>query len=89
MLFHLTATHTPDDCPGYNPDRMPEFLAAGPALQEKAKELNIKVLFNVNGAPEHVSFLLLEADDPYSVALFVTELPLNPNPPKEGVGLAS
>jgi hypothetical protein len=68
---------------------MPEFLAAGPALQEKAKELNIKVLFNVNGAPEHVSFLLLEADDPYSVALFVTELPLNPNPPKEGVGLAS
>ena len=36
----------------------------------------MKVLFNVNGAPEHVSFLLVEADDPYSVALFLTEVPL-------------
>jgi hypothetical protein len=43
-----------------------------PALAEK---LNIKVLFNVNGAPEHVTYLLLEADDPFSIAQFVTEVP--------------
>ena len=29
----------------------------------------------VNAAPEHVSYALLEADDPYSVALFSTTIP--------------
>ena len=75
MLFHVTATHTPDDCPGYNRDKLPELLEASKRIPAKAKELNIKVLFNVNGAPDHVSYLLLEADDPYSIALLVTETP--------------
>ena len=76
MLFHVTATHTPDDCPGYNRDKLPELLEAAKGIPAKAQELNIKVLFNVNGAPEHVSYLLLEADDPSSVALLLTETPL-------------
>jgi len=28
MLFHVTMTHTPDDCPAYHTDRMPDFLAS-------------------------------------------------------------
>ena len=75
MLFHVTATHTPDDCPGYNRDKLPELLEASKGMPAKAQELGIKVLFNVNAAPEHVSYLLLEADDPFSVALLMTETP--------------
>ena len=75
MLFHVTASHTPEECPGYNTDRMPEFLGGAAALQDKAKELNIKVHFMVNAAPEHVMYALLEANDPYSVALFLTSVP--------------
>ena len=36
-----------------------------------AKQLNIKVHFFVNGAPEHVFYALLEADNPASVAQFM------------------
>ena len=75
MLFHVTATHTPDDCPGYNQDNLKKLLAGSENVRAKAQELNVKVHFSVNAAPEHVAYLLLEADDPYSVALFVTAMP--------------
>ena len=75
MLFHVTATHTPDDCPGYNHDTIPALIEASKGIPAKAEELSIKILFSVNAAPEHVTFLLLEADDPYSIALLLTEIP--------------
>ena len=28
MLFHITATHTEDNCPGYNRELMPPMLDA-------------------------------------------------------------
>ncbi len=28
MLFHVTATHTEDNCPGYHPEQMPAVLEA-------------------------------------------------------------
>ena len=75
MLFHVTATHTTEDCPGYNPDKMPAVIAAMENLEATAKELNIKVHFMVSGAPEHVSFLLLEADSPAAIARFAVQMP--------------
>ena len=45
MLFHVTATHTPDDCPGYNRDKLPELFEASKGMPAKAQELGIKVLF--------------------------------------------
>ena len=71
MLFHVTATHTEENCPAYNLDRMPELIKAGERSEEMAKQLNIKVHFFVNGAPEHVFYALLEADNPASVAQFM------------------
>ena len=76
MLFHLTMTHTVDNCPGYNHEKLPELAKAMQGMKAKAKELNIKPLFIVNGAPEHVSYALFEADDPFSIAMFVTEVPI-------------
>ena len=42
MLFHVTATHTPDDCPGYNRDKLPELLEASKGMPAKAQELGIR-----------------------------------------------
>ena len=40
-----------------------------------AKELGIKVHFFVNGAPEHVTFLLLEAASPMAIAQYAVSFP--------------
>ncbi|MFQ5934482.1 MAG: DUF3303 family protein [Dehalococcoidia bacterium] len=75
MLFHVTATHTTENCPGYHREKMPAIVTALENLEATAKELAVKVHFLVNGAPEHVSFTLLEADSPASVAQFLATIP--------------
>ena len=75
MLFHVTATHTPEDCPAYNPEKMPEVVAAIENAENVAKELNVKIHSLLSGAPEHVTFLVLEADNPGAVARFITTIP--------------
>ena len=55
MLFHITATHTADNCPGYNRELMPALIEAIEKSDAVASELGIKVHFMVNAAPEHVS----------------------------------
>ena len=72
----MTATHTPDECPGYNHDKMQALIAGVADAKTVAQDLNIKVHFSVNGAPEHVTFLLLEADSAVAVARFVTAIPM-------------
>ena len=76
MFFHLTATHTPENCPGYNPELMPGVVTAVENAEAVAKELNVKIHFFVNGVPEHVSFLLLEADSPTMIARFANSFPI-------------
>ncbi len=76
MLFHVTMTHTPEDCPGYHPERVPAFLEAFENLEVVGKELNVKAHFIVNGAPDHVMFALLEADDAFTVGRYLTNIPL-------------
>ena len=44
-------------------------------LENRAKELNVKVHSLLSGAPEHVTFLVLEADSPAAVAQLTTSLP--------------
>ncbi len=76
MLFHVTMTHTMDNCPGYNQERFPELLAGFDRLDAAARELNVKIHFFVDGLPEHVAYALLEADNPSSVAFFVSQIPI-------------
>ena len=42
MLFHVTATHTEDNCPIYHPEKMPEVLASFDRLEGLAEELGVK-----------------------------------------------
>ena len=76
MLFHVTMTHTVDECPGYNHEKLPAMGKAMAGMEARAKELNVKTLFVVNAAPEHVSYGLFEADDAYSLAQLLTDVPL-------------
>ena len=70
MLFHVTMTHTEDNCPGYRPELKPAVRAAAEKQADMAKDLGVKILFMVNGAPEHVYFALVDADKVSSVGQF-------------------
>jgi uncharacterized protein DUF3303 len=71
MLFHVTATHTPDDCPIYNADVRDAARQAAEQTSSLAKEQGITVHAAVTGAPEHVVYFLLEADSFEPVATFL------------------
>ncbi len=71
MLFHVTMSHTVEDCPGYKPEKFPELITSMEQHDAIAKDLNVKVHFFVNTAPGHVSYALLEADS-YSSILSYT-----------------
>ena len=76
MLFHLTATHSTDDCPAYNRERMPAMIEATEGSKARAKELGIKIHFVVNAAPKHVIYALLEAENVAGIALWVNSFPM-------------
>ena len=76
MLFHVTATHSADNCPGYNHEKMPALIEAIECSNARANELGIKVHFMVNAAPKHVIYALLEADDASKIAPWANSFPL-------------
>ncbi|UCG69212.1 MAG: hypothetical protein JSV09_15765 [Thermoplasmata archaeon] len=75
MLFHVTITHSVDNCPGFNPELAPKSMEVGEKIPEMAKELNIKIHFFVSGLPEHVEYALLEAAGPAELAMFLSQYP--------------
>ena len=76
MLFHVTATHTTENCPGYHREKMPQVVAAMENLEALAKELNVKIHSLLSGAPEHVSFMVLEADSPAAITRLLSSVPI-------------
>ncbi len=63
MLYHVTMTHTPDNCPAYQRERMPEVIASLEKFEAVAKEANVKIHSALWGAPDHVAYAILEADN--------------------------
>jgi hypothetical protein len=76
ILYLVRMTHTPENCPAYDPTHMPEFLNGLEKLEGLARELKIKVHQQLWAAPEHVAFLVLEADGLGQVAQYVNAIPL-------------
>lgn len=76
MLFHVTMTHTEDNCPGYERERMPEVLESFGNLDAVGKELNIKLHSFVWCPPEHVAYVLLEADSLNQVSRYAFSIPI-------------
>jgi uncharacterized protein with GYD domain len=75
MLFHVTMTHSEDNCPAYQPEKMVEFLEKADTLDALAQELGVKVHNIFWGAPEHVAYAVIESDNVGSVARFVFSFP--------------
>jgi hypothetical protein len=74
MLFHVTMTHTADNCPAYHSDLQPGFIASMDKLEALGKELNVEAHSLVWGAPDHVAFAVLEADSLGAVARYLNSI---------------
>lgn len=73
MLFHITATHSEDNCPGYNLELIPGVLKGLEAREEVARRNNIKIVGLWSGAPDHVFYLVLEGNRTHDIDQFLTE----------------
>ena len=76
MLFHVTMTHTPQDCPAYERQKLAELVTASEKWDALAREVGAKVHFFLWAAPEHVAYVLIEADNLGAVARYVNAIPV-------------
>jgi Domain of unknown function (DUF3303) len=74
MLFHVTMTHTADNCPAYHSEKMPEVLASLERLEEVGRETNVKAHSLLWGAPAHVTFAVLEADSLVALGRYLNSI---------------
>ena len=74
MLFHITSTHSEDNCPGYHTEKIPAVLEGLTKRDEIARAHNVKVHWFLSAAPDHTFYYLLEADKQINIDLFVTEV---------------
>ncbi len=74
MLFHVTLIHDAAHCPGYHQELMPPWLEAIEKKDEIAGRLGVKVHSILNAAPDHIVYVIAEAERPMQVAMFVSQL---------------
>lgn len=86
MLFHVTMTHKPDDCPAaFPPDKQKEFFTLAENKLNAAKEKGIDILFFVTGVG-HVMYALVEATDFNALNSFFGGMQIKQNFEIEPVG---
>lgn len=76
MLFHITMTHTEDNCGVYHSHMMPAIMEAYNNMDALGKELNVKLHYFTWCAPAHTAFVLLEADSLSAVSRYVFSIPM-------------
>ena len=76
MLFHVTMTHSADNCAAYHRENLPAVLEAQENLEALGKELNIKLHYFTWCAPAHVAYVLLEADSMSAISRYVLSIPM-------------
>ena len=76
MLFHVTMTHSVDDCAVYQREMMPAVLESFENLEALGKELDVKLHYFTWCAPAHVAFVLLEADALSAVSRYLFSIPM-------------
>lgn len=73
MLFHVTITHTAADCPGFNAHLVPKAIESLQQLHVVADKHGVTVHGLYNALPDHVEYLICEADSPAVLAMYLTE----------------
>jgi hypothetical protein len=81
MLFHITLTHSQEDCPGRRSDEIPELIGPAERLEALGNELSVTAHSVVWGAscilwaePRHVAYALLEAANLEAVERYIDAL---------------
>jgi predicted component of type VI protein secretion system len=81
MLFHVTLTHSQEDCPGRRPDETPQLIGPADRVEALGNELSVMAHSVVWGAscilwaePEHVAYALLEAGSLEAVEQYIDAL---------------
>jgi hypothetical protein len=74
MLFHVTMTHTADNCPAYHTEHMPDVLTSLERLEEVGRQTNVKAHALLWGAPAHVAFAVLEADSLVAIGRYLNSI---------------
>ena len=69
-------THTEDNCAVYNDGIRPAVLEAFENLNALGKELNVELHYFTWCGPDHVAFVLLEADTLSAVNQYVFSIPI-------------
>jgi muconolactone delta-isomerase len=86
MLFHVTMTHTPENCPDQlPPDKLKKLFVQTEKMLKAAQKKNIKIHFMVGGVG-HTLYALVEADDFDAMNMFFTRMGLKQDYEVEPVG---
>ena len=88
MLFHVTMTHSPDNCPGnLPPDEQKKFFVESEKMVDAAKQQSIDIKFMVAGVG-HTMYALMEADNFIALNSFFSGMPFKQDVQIEPVGHA-
>ena len=75
MLFLITMTHTPESCPGNDPEKLEESIAALEKSESVAKELGMKIHFLLADLLGHTMYALVETDNADALQRSFGEIP--------------
>ncbi len=73
MLFHVTMRHDAANCAGLHPEIREKAMAAFRDYHATAEKYGVTVKGMYNALPNHVEFLVAEADGPAELAFFLSE----------------
>lgn len=59
MLFHITHIHTPETCPGKDPEKVRDTFGK---MLSNAEQLGLKLVGAWVDGPAHTAYILVEAD---------------------------
>lgn len=79
MLLFVAATHTENNCPGYNKANIPMAIEAYGKRKSLEKKYHVKIHFALSGAPAHVYYFLLETEKMDELDRFLWELIIIPS----------
>ena len=72
MLFHVTIRHDAAHCPGFHRELMEPTIEAFENVEATAAQMGVKVIGLYSGLPDHVDFIIAEAESPADVAFFLS-----------------
>ncbi len=75
MLFHITLRHSPEECPGRNPDKARASRVHFAGREARQRELGYQVRAFVGAWPSHLEYALVEAPDLATVHHWIGTFP--------------